>query len=207
VLDFAAGTVQAMNSSSVQLTGMKLTAPWGNSLTQIAKQRGAEDGMQVFATEVLPGNQEIVFKIAQGENLGDSSAGMEEAQGASNAVSKLPVLSLPQAGTLAKQVAELAAIVKEAKRDLGAAAGTIKQLAQLAQKYAGQQGEGNEGAETTKHAILGIKKALEEPLKEFNIYALRTGNAALTWVEASLKQYGAKAAAPAAAGGEAPVKA
>jgi hypothetical protein len=197
---FASGNVQA-----------KLTAPWAPEVMKIAKQRGSEDGMQVFASDVLPGNQEIVFKIADGEKLGDSSAGMDEAQGAGNVTGKLPVLSQPQAGTVAKQVAELAATIKQAKKDIGLAAGVMKQLAEAARKFATQgdqvhqDGEGNL-QEASKAACLGLKKALEEPFKEFNIYALRTGNAALNWVEASLKQYGAAPAAAKPAGGEAPAK-
>ncbi|BDD79853.1 hypothetical protein [Burkholderia phage FLC9] len=212
VLSFATSTAKmGQGQDGASLGGMTITSPWGNAVMSIAKQRGSEDGFQVFASDVLPGNQEIVFKIGNDSNMGESTAGMDEAQGAGNVQSKLPVLSLPQAGTVAKQVAELAAIIKTAKNSIGAAAGVIKELAATAKKFAAQEGQSADTSgpspENTKQAILGVKKALEEPFKEFNIYALRTGNAALNWVDASLKQYGAAPAAAKPASGEAPAKA
>jgi phiKZ-like phage internal head proteins len=206
MLKFAQGMAQGFESGELKAS---LSWPWSNEVLKVAKQRGSEDGLQIYASDVLPGNQEIIFKIASGDRLGDSSAGMDEAQGAGNVPQKLPVLSQPQAGTVAKQVAELAATIKSAKQQLGQSAAVIKQLAALAKKYAsmGESGEG-EGVsnETSKATLIGLKKALEEPFKEFNIYALRTGNAALNWVDASLKQYGAAPAAAKPAGGEAPAK-
>lgn len=204
-----AAVSQLTNTTGLTQTDSESTTayPWTPQLLQgwASNQNGNR-----LMSDVLPGGMILEFFIS--DQVQHSSAQMDQEVEAPSNV-KLPVLSAPQAGTVAKQVLELAGIAKQSKAEVAKAQAVGKKLAQVAQSFASradmEDGDARQKAEFTRGAVLAIKKALEEPFKSFNVYAIRTGNAALSWAEKSAALYGAGAAAakPAAPAAEAPAKA
>ena len=191
--------------------------PWTPELIQGVAPRKAQgdNGGMVYESNVLPGGKVLAFNISQ--NAGQCSAELDhDEQQVGNA--KLPVLSPPQAGQICDMVLKLAGQVKQSKAAVAKSIEAQKQLAEIAKAFMSinqqdpQAGERND-LEAKREGVLAIKKALEEPFKSFNVYALQTGAAALKWVNASAAAYSAQAqsgapAKPAApAAGQAPAKA
>jgi hypothetical protein len=185
----------------------KFAYPW---TAQMLSGWASEANGNRLMSAVLPGNMRLEFFIS--DDVGNSEAVLDQI-GDVNAKAALPVLSAPQAGTVANQVAAIAALVKQSKQEISKAVAAGQKLAQVARNFSmlnnvSQDESVKAKADAARQAVLAIKKALDEPFKSFNVYAIRTGNAALNWVEKSAAVYGA--AAPAAAkpaAGEVPAKA
>jgi hypothetical protein len=201
-----AALAQMGHSDGVARTQGEVAAyPWTPALLAgIADKRNGNQ----MVSDVLPGGAQLAFFLS--DQPATSEAQMDTEAVDMSSQKKLPVLTPQQAVTIANQVGELARQITQVKSEMGKAIETGKKLAALAKSFATAQVGDDQKAEmeVKRQTVLAIKKALDEPFKAFNVYAIRTGNAALNWVEKSGATYGTIASAkPAAPNAEAPAKA
>lgn len=199
------GAVQSKNFESLQQLDQ------GNANTFLVtamKVAGQEDGMNVMHSPTLPGNKVVAVHLPTSlDGVANIKASIEESTNGSPTNGKVPVLALPQAGTLAKLVAQLAGELKKVKPEVQKATQVKNEWLKIASGLASGNFDESGDLSSVRALVTVNTKILDQPFGMFNVYALNAAKAQLDYVEKSLAQYGAAAPAAKPTGApEAPAK-
>lgn len=181
-----------------------------DSFGPLLKHQRQEGDVSVRETDVLPGNMVVQLEIdpeamERGAGLKVGVVEAEKAREASNA--KVQTLNQAAVQDIAKAVGELAKLIKEAKAEVAKSAAVKKKFIELGKKIASMNADEKPYLRDLRVVVTSAIGGLDQPFKDFNVYALRVGAAALAYGQKSLSQYSTALPQVGKPAGEAPVKA
>jgi hypothetical protein len=208
--DKAAGVMEVLEKGQINL-GLDTVSNPSSAGFQVP------EGAVVQRSKELPGGKALVLVLSPADPakstgaMGDFNPG--HAAQAPNG-GKIPVLdSKDKIIEMANAIAEIAAHLKNAKGLVGKATTAKKKLqsycdkaAAKASKGGADEGEGKANGEAVSSAassLRGVLALIDKPFAAINTYSLETGMRLLHQAEASVKEFGGKAEAPAGAEGAA----
>ena len=168
----------------------------------------APEGLSVIRSEELPGGMAIVTRAPTSAMTGEAALNAIRAVGSkiepfdgskakAPTEKKVDVLATADMVKVCKTVAAIAAQLKGFRGQAAKIKELKKKFAAAASKaqksVTGAEAEAKEGFKAIQKAASQYPRFADQPAASFSVYALNAAKAALDYVEASAKQYGAAA--------------